>query len=468
VVIGEISRCDFVEEIAVDDIEEPEPCQAASVSYSRLVTFWKPHRRYQGKPWSVRAAQLVAAAAQAHCMIMDADIQFNHWELSASSLISKLVDPLNGVMAPPAEGEAASAPVCAAVVSLNAPRSFLSDDGIVHLFSALVMHGCLGTRVHQSHGGEFSLRADFNALLLQPCATPIQYHESYCVQAQLITRALAQGELVVERLMRGKWHAKIGLAKILDPVGSVGGKSRIDLVTERLFDDAARLAGMPSATGRVQLIAANKTYTLPQDEGSGARSAWVERSRQIQRVSGVSPMLAPAPREGFQEAMYPDPLAQAMCVLAPPIARKEVMAALKRFLRDYLAHDLALLPDHCSLFADEVLPVLHTACNASRGAFRVAPDATCLLPACSDERDRGAIVFGATAWSRATVTLMLGYARTAAGSDARRAVVHANRLSWLLGTLAYLNASVSDDWGAAHERLDDYCAAFREAYLHTH
>ena len=28
------------------------------------------------------------------CMIMDADIQFNHWELSAMSLMRALLDPL--------------------------------------------------------------------------------------------------------------------------------------------------------------------------------------------------------------------------------------------------------------------------------------------------------------------------------------------------------------------------------------
>ncbi len=70
-----MSRCDCVEDIAVSDLEEPEPAQPKQEAFSRLVTFWKPHRRYQGKPWSVRAAQLVAAAANAHLMIVDADIQ---------------------------------------------------------------------------------------------------------------------------------------------------------------------------------------------------------------------------------------------------------------------------------------------------------------------------------------------------------------------------------------------------------
>ena len=68
-------------------------------------------------------------------------------------------------------------------------------------------------------------------------------------------------------------------------------------------------------------------------------------------------------------------------------------------------------------------------------------------------------------WARATASLLRAYRASPPGSDARRAVVHANRLSWLLGALAFLNSTVAGDWGAAHERLDAYCAAFRAAYL---
>ncbi len=397
--------------------------------------------------------------------------QFNHFELSAHSLVRTLMDPLRGMLPPWADGDSAAVP--AAAVSLNAPRSFLSDDGIVHLFSALVMHACLGTHCAQPHGGEFSVRADANAALLHASA-PVFYDESYCVQAQLLTRALAgDAGPVVERLMRGKWHAKIGLAKILD--AGAGGKSRIDLVTERMFDDAAWLAsaGIRGAAGRVHVIAANKTYTLAQDDGGGAASDWVDRSRQMEpgggHLSAAAGVSNAAPRQGYP-GVYPDPLAQQMCVLAPPIARREIMAALKRFLRDFLAHDLAHMPDACNLFSLEVLPVLHAACNAPRGAFRVAPAATEEPPigmADCDERDRSAIVFGASAWARATISLMRAYAAALPRSDARRSVVHANRLSWLLGTLAFLNASVADDWGAAHQRMDAYFAAFRAEYLAT-
>jgi hypothetical protein len=51
VVVGEMARCDCVEDIAVDDIEEPEPCDVhTEPSFSRLITFWKPARRYQVRP----------------------------------------------------------------------------------------------------------------------------------------------------------------------------------------------------------------------------------------------------------------------------------------------------------------------------------------------------------------------------------------------------------------------------------
>jgi hypothetical protein len=47
----------------------------------------------------------------------------------------------------------------------------------------------------------------------------------------------------------------------------------------------------------------------------------------------------------------------------------------------------------------------------------------------------------------------------------RKAVVSANRLSWLLGALAWVNVAARDDWGAAHERMDEYYSAFRRNYL---
>jgi len=51
VVIGEHSRCDLLEDIAIDDIEESEPCAPPSSEphFARLITFWKPHKRYQAR-----------------------------------------------------------------------------------------------------------------------------------------------------------------------------------------------------------------------------------------------------------------------------------------------------------------------------------------------------------------------------------------------------------------------------------
>jgi hypothetical protein len=265
-------------------------------------------------------------------------------------------------------------------------------------------------------------------------------------------------------------HAKIGLAKILDPPAAPGGKSRIDLVTERMFDDALALAalGISSAEGSVDIIAASKTYRLAKGEGVPTHG-WVARSRQMAgggHLVAAAGESAAAPREGYP-GIYPDPLAQQMCVLAPPIARKEIWAALKLFLRDFLARDLSALPEACG-FANEVLPVLHCACNAPRGAFRVLPsaaDAPAASGAPGAPHALPVVLFGAAAWARATAALLRAYRDAKPGSDARRAVVHANRLSWLLGALAFLNATVAGDWGAAHERLDEYCIAFRAAYV---
>ena len=433
-------------------------------------------RHSQGKPWSVRAGQLLAAAANAHLVIVDADIQFTHFELSAHSLMRTLLDPLQGLMPQsadaPAEEQSSAGTVAAppaSMVSLNAPRSYLSDDGIVHLFSALLMHASLGTHVHQPMGGEFSLHARFNTALLSETEggmlPQVVYDDAYCVQAQLLTRALMGDHgPVVERLMRGKWHAKIGLAKILH--APAHGKSRIDLVTERMFDDimalsAARCTG---ALGDVELIAAGRTFRLSKDGGSNAFVAWVRRSRQLEgtHVEAAAGTTASPRRYAVgrpQGSVYPDPLAQQMCVLAPPISRKEIWAALKANLREFFTRDLASLPERCS-FADEVLPLLHCACNAPRGAFRVAD-----AKGTTHGSEPAAAVFGPEAWARATISLLIAYRAAPPGSDARRAVVHANRLSWLLGALAFLNSTVAGDWGAAHEHLDIYRVAFRTAYL---
>ena len=368
---------------------------------------------------------------------------------------------------PPMADDGNESPAAAAV-SLNAPRSFLSDDGFVHLFSSLVMHAVLGTHVHQPHGGEFSLSKDANIALLNDAA--LQYTDSYCVQMQVLTHLLAQGRPVVEKLMRGKWHAKIGLAKILKP-STASGKCRIDLVTERIFEDAAWLGaqGITSAAARVYVIASGKTHQLVQDDGGGGGYTchWVEASRLLPRihVSGGGSVThaaaapnssAAAPREGYP-GVYPDPNAQQMCVLAPPASRRELMAALRGFLRDFLHVHLAHMPD--CYFTQEALPVLHAACNAPRGVFRVVPS-----PGEGPTGD-DAIVFGADAWAASTCALMRVYADVPAGSDMRKAVVSANRLSWLLGALAWVNVAARDDWGAAHERMDEYYAAFRRHYL---
>jgi hypothetical protein len=285
------------------------------------------------------------------------------------------------------------------------------------------------------------------------------------VQAQLITRALVSGRgAVTEYLMRGKWHAKIGLSKILNTAAGSdkSAKSRIDLVTERMFDDALALAqaGFQGACSHLDVAAAGRTYRSQLGDsreggmGMAPTHGWVTRSRQME--GGLRGVAGATIRAG---GVYPDPLAQNMCVLAPPIARKELWIALKQMLREFLANDLASLPSQAGRFATTVLPLLHCAVNAPKGAFRTLPESP---PGGSPP---AAAVFGPGEWGRATAGLLNAYRAAPVGSDARRSVVHANRLSWLLGSLAFLNATVGDDWGSAHERLDAYCAAFRSAYL---
>jgi len=375
-----------------------------------IATMWKPHVRYASKPWTVRALQIIASRAGpvleeastvasattrsvrprrrgAHLIILDADIQFNHFELSAQSLIGALLEPLQAwenvnenqnlrmknrwqrwgqrlqankstdidpatstipepvlhsaspispaspsipplpvcrhacdapmpsplprrshepnrcvsfspvfpvrcpedyahasalVSSHPASSSSDHSPMCRAPAScfvlLNAPRSFVSDDGIVHVMTYLYTFMLLGVEMHQSHGGEFSLHRDFNRAILEDESAVgggIEYAACYCVENQLAHRAAfihpithphlfpslrkeydeykqfchsqdkrngeaqlqqssasdhcngdgtksaelyeawQNGCSVLEVLMKGKWHAKITLSKLL-------------------------------------------------------------------------------------------------------------------------------------------------------------------------------------------------------------------------------------------------------------
>lgn len=156
----------MIEKLYEAELDGDENDQAQE--YVRVVTFWKPAVEFQQKPWSVRAFQRIAAAANsgagAHLMIVDADIQFNFWELSANSLCNALLGPL-------------CQPDPASLVCLNAPRSFVcvqssilpsffptlvlstcrarsqyADDAIVHLWCFLFTYAVYGVRIHQVCG----------------------------------------------------------------------------------------------------------------------------------------------------------------------------------------------------------------------------------------------------------------------------------------------------------------------------
>lgn len=256
-IIGEFSRMDCIEEISeqLNDIQDGEIWEQQS--YVSVETMWKHSHVYSGKSWTVRALQIIAANCGqpipksttsntannagtsnssieyegAHLLIIDADIQFNHFELSAQSLVHTLLQPLllfenihiNGqsqqqattthdnetaitstteayivssplpscfndhdlaAMPPSLFATSVTTPHNQAVdpshahngvsinyppssmVVLNAPRSFHSDDGLIHVGTYLLTYMMLGIELYQSNGGEFSIHRNLNKRLL--------------------------------------------------------------------------------------------------------------------------------------------------------------------------------------------------------------------------------------------------------------------------------------------------------------
>lgn len=214
----------------------------------RVQAFWKPAPRYQQKPWSVRAFQMYAALLDAHLMVVDADIQFNYWEVSARSLADALLDPLEETPG-------------AAMVCLNAPRSFYTDDGVIHLWTYLFAAAVYRMPIHQLHGGEFSLHRALNAAMVTD--RTILHDRAYCLQGQLTARAALAPQYgrIAERQMRGKWHAKIVLSKLLIP--DPQGVSRMDMVTERMFQDALLLAAAARAAPNPPAVEQRGVMTPP-------------------------------------------------------------------------------------------------------------------------------------------------------------------------------------------------------------
>ena len=557
-VIGEFARSDMVEQIPLHQLEDDEDDIAEAEAEGdedeegdddstgrytavHIESFWKPHPKYASKPFTVRALQVMADRANggrgAHLIIMDADIQFNHWELSAMSLMRALLDPLMALGSkedPPSPadgsepqqspqkaqseaGEQAQGgdgggvgsanshtrgrslsngttfhpqfplrdldrPPAASFVLLNAPRSFIADDALIHLFSYLLTFSYTGQHIHQSHGGEFSIHKQLNRSLLQD--ESIVYRQCYCVEAQMVCRALLEptphaasprvgeqrdyGGYVLEMLMKGKWHAKINLDKLLQL--DAANNARLDLVTDRIFSDALLFAHLElhSTVGRVHLRTGGLTKTL-----------------------------------------NPDPNQQSVKVLCPVATKKEMLRAVKAYYLQLLAAQAdGSLPIDSSI-VQELIPQLHSKLAKLPGdkgwnhvvtvlpagsALRSFGSSNSMSRSSSSSSLRGAgrgghgkrgvdceqlLVFGCDEWSRYTMELLKvfrdathtsGAAGTALDdqkrASRRQAAVTANRVVWLLGTLAFLNQHSNGSWGAMHQAMHDtYAPVFRRRFL---
>ena len=518
-VIGEFSRSDLVESIPLhqledhtDDPEEEEDVRGGGSrrSYVHIETFWKPHPKYASKPFTVRALQVMADSANdghgAHLLIMDADIQFNHWELSAMSLMRALLDPLMQLKGkketgteyhnhhtqepsphPSAAAAAAAAsglqpptdattrrasttsfhpqfplrdldrPPAASFVILNAPRSFIADDALIHLFSYLMAFAYTGQHIHQSHGGEFSIHRQLNRSLLAD--ESIVYRGCYCVEAQMVCRALHEEEValgspqdsesgqgeggqeyggyVLEMLMKGKWHAKINLNKLLQLDGQ--NAARLDLVTEKLFTDAILFSslGLHSTPGKVHL-----------------------------RTGGLT------------KTPNPDPNQQSMKVLCPVATKKEILLMIKSYYVILLGQqaDGSLPID--SLIVQELIPLLHSKLAKLPGekGWNHVINRRGAGHGATGGQDKY-LVFGPEEWARYTMEVMRIFTGAwqggGSGEDGkarqgkvRAACIGANRIIWLLGALAFLNEVSKEGWGVMHQVMHSrYAPVFRRRYL---
>ena len=549
-VIGEFARSDMVEQIPLHQLEDDEDDMDGALDEDdaddgdddfdarhtavHIESFWKPHPKYASKPFTVRALQVMADRANggrgAHLIIMDADIQFNHWELSAMSLMRALLDPLMALHSKDeqtqqpdddeqltqqqgAQAQSQSdaneqsdsshtrgrslsngspfhpqfplrdldRPPAASFVLLNAPRSFIADDALVHLFSYLLMFSYTGQHIHQSHGGEFSIHKQLNRSLLQD--ESIVYRQCYCVEAQMVCRALLEptpnasspvgeqhtyGGYVLEMLMKGKWHAKINLDKLLQL--DAANNARLDLVTDKIFTDALLFAslGLCSTVGRVHL-----------------------------RTGGLT------------KTPNPDPNQQSVKVLCPIATKKEMLRAVKQYYLQLLAAQAdGSLPIDSSI-VQELIPQLHSKLAklpGDKGWNHVVTALPLSLPpprstgqlavgstisrSSSNSSLRGRashmkrsvsgeqlLVFGCDEWSRYTMELLKVYrdaTHTSAADDKQRArdssrrqaAVTANRVIWLLGTLAFLNQHSNGSWGDMHKAMHStYAPMFRRRFL---
>jgi hypothetical protein len=362
-----------------------------------------------------------------------------------------------------------SRPPPANFVVLNAPRSFFADDAIVHLVSYLFTFMTLGIEVHQGHGGEFSMHRDLNKLFLKD--DTIVYDRAYCVEQQMAHRAAflmqrgnregfplpspssgsgaagaggsgsgkgstwnnipdiqaaaeqdsefneklererGRGCSVLEVLMKGKWHAKITLGKLLTFEGDSGNLHALEKAQRTAAEAAAPPAPQPPPppqpgqtlpppfpqsptsvkVGSGSPVSAgvdpahNPSYpgpAPPQPSASGAKPPLYSRAR-IDLVTeklfndsmyfSSAGLLSPGEYStrpvwhhsgGRHYIPNPDPKAQSLKVLAPTSTRKQMVESLKSYYQVLLVEHVNSPSGRMNLpiesqFIQAFLPQLH-------------------------------------------------------------------------------------------------------------
>ncbi|ELR21567.1 uncharacterized protein ACA1_227370 [Acanthamoeba castellanii str. Neff] len=197
--------------------------------------------------------------------------------------------------------------------------------------------------------------------------------------------------------MKGKWHAKITLSKLL-AIDPKTDRTRLDFVTEKLFDDALLFASLG--------IGADHSLHPCVTNGTG----------------------------GLSKRQQPDPRQQSMRVLAPPATRKELVVASKdyyqRLLTNHLTQGAADLPLESSL-VQELLPALHSrAWKPRNGREGYSLFVSKAQQSWTEEEREHHFVFGAQEWARHLMELLRIYQRST-NDRQRQAVLEANRLVWL-------------------------------------
>ena len=333
-------------------------------------------------------------------------------------------------------------------VVLNAPRSFFADDAIVHLVTYLHTYMTLGLEIHQGHGGEFSIHRDLNRAFLQD--DTLVYDRTYCVESQMAHRAafihpishgalfpsitasrvagsaanstvsspagtaappmsfpgsasasassaapthpaMLTGSSVLEVLMKGKWHAKITLNKLL----AFEGESAVQNLVLHAGSPLPASAMSPSGATVISSPSAGSASTYPAPAApaaapavAGAKPVALSRAR-IDLVSeklfnedvffssmhllssrGSSPRPMQHHVGGPHYVPEPDPKAQSLKVLAPTSTRKQMVKSVKVYYHVLLTEHVSSvgangvankamnLPIQ-SAFVQEFLPLLH-------------------------------------------------------------------------------------------------------------